>query len=213
MNDQYRFEAAHVSGFIQELVRYVSHGYRYYVAAEIPAGKDAVSVDRKLVSGYGIALSRWARARRKRAGKANVQYLRHGRFFVLLATPGAHVFFQREKPCDIRERPLHYGGYEVRSVLGPGGKWHVSARIAEDQYRRLRAHVEELAPKVSRERIGRELEGLPFEPWAGVSTQFRALRGVANRARRKAGLSGEVPITSLRLRRKSIRAFAKKEER
>jgi len=211
MNDRYRFEAAHVSGFIQEFVRYVSHGYRYYVSAEIPAGKDVWSVDRKLVSGYGIALSRWARARRKRAGKANVQYLRHGRFFVLVATPGAHVFFEREKFFDIRERALHYGGYEVRSVLGPSGKWHASVQIADDQYRRLRAHVEELAGRVSYGEMVRELSTLPFEPWAPVATQFRALRGVANRTRREAGISGEVPLTSLRLQRKSIRAFVEEE--
>ena len=64
--NSYRFEAAHVSGFMQELVRYVSHGYRYYVAAKVPTGKDVARVDEKLVSGYGIAMSRWARARRKR---------------------------------------------------------------------------------------------------------------------------------------------------
>ena len=209
--NSYRFEAAHVSGFMQELVRYVSHGYRYYVTAEVPARKDVARVDEKLVSGYGIAMSRWARARRKRAGKANLQYLRHDRFFVLIATPGEHVFFKRENPSDIRERALCYGGYEVRSVLGPDGKWHASVRIADDQYRRVCAHLEELAPRVSRERLALELEALPFEPWAPVATQFRALRARVNRARRRAGVHGDVPMERLRLRRKSLRGFVEKD--
>jgi hypothetical protein len=37
---------------------------------------------------YKLDQSKWARARRKAKGLANVAYLRHGRFFVLLATEG-----------------------------------------------------------------------------------------------------------------------------
>src|SRR4051812_20068756 len=95
----YRCEAVTVEGFIQQLaVAYVARGYFFYVTGHIPERKAANRVDEKLVERYHIDLSRWARARRKRAGRANVQYLRHKDFFVLLATHGEHPFFEEEGP-------------------------------------------------------------------------------------------------------------------
>ena len=67
-------------------------------------------VDDKLVERYGIGISQWARARRKQAGRANMQYLRHGRFFVLLATHGEHRFFEEEgaNVRDVRRRSIKH---------------------------------------------------------------------------------------------------------
>jgi hypothetical protein len=118
---RYRCEAVTVEGFIQQLaVAYVARGYVFYVAGEIPASKDARRVDEKLVGRYGIDISQWARARRKRAGLANVQYLRHGLFFVLLATHGEHPFFTAEgaNVRDVRRRSIKYAGYAVASAAG-----------------------------------------------------------------------------------------------
>ena len=42
--------------------------------------------DRKLVEKYSIAMSESTRARRKQLGFANLQYIRHDRFFAILAT-------------------------------------------------------------------------------------------------------------------------------
>src|SRR5437870_4167820 len=87
----YRCEATSVEGFVQQLaVSYLGNGYWFYVVGEVPPGKDPRRVDEKLVARYQVDLSKWARARRKRAGLANLQYLRHGRLFVLLATHGMH---------------------------------------------------------------------------------------------------------------------------
>jgi hypothetical protein len=205
----YRYEAAHVAGFIQQLVRYVSLGYRYYVASEIPAGKDPAEVDKKLIERYGIGISKWARCRRKRAGLGNLQYLRFERFFVLLGTEGEHVFFRREKGVlrDIRETPLCFGGYEVRSVLCPDGRWHASARISDEKYRELRAYFLEMAPRLSLSAVASEIQTLPFEPWGPVRAQFHRLRREAERARRAAGFRDRVPRSCVRERRRPIRAF------
>lgn len=74
---EYRYEATTVSGFLQQLaVAYLAHGYRFYVTGKIPEGKDPVAVDRKLLAKYDVGISKWVRARRKRAGLANCQYLR-----------------------------------------------------------------------------------------------------------------------------------------
>ena len=75
----------------QVAVQYLRHGYWFYVAGQIPEGKDPVAVDAKLIRKYGIDVSRWERARRKRAGLANMQYIRHDRFFLLMATANDKV--------------------------------------------------------------------------------------------------------------------------
>ena len=81
----YRCEAVSVEGFIQQLaVSYVGQGYYFYKTGWVPEGKDPGEVDRKLIDRYGVAVSKWTRASRKRACHANVQYIRHDRFFVLL---------------------------------------------------------------------------------------------------------------------------------
>jgi hypothetical protein len=112
----YRCETASLEGFIQQLaVCYIGRGYHYYASGWIPAGKDPRQVDAKLIRQYGIDLPKWTRARRRRnQGKAGIQYLRHERFFVLLATEGKHSFFEEECAIrDVRATPIVYCGYSV----------------------------------------------------------------------------------------------------
>src|SRR5437868_5921856 len=93
----YRCEAGSLAGFIQQLTsRYVASGYVFYVVGRVPAGKDPRRVDAKLIARYGVDCSKFTRARRKRAGRANVHYLRYRDVFVLLATHGEHPFFEGE---------------------------------------------------------------------------------------------------------------------
>lgn len=134
----YRCEATSVEGFIQQLaVGYIARGYWFYVACRIPAGKDPRLVDAKLIERYGLDLSRWSRARRRRQGEAAVQYLRYRRFFVLIATPGRHVFFEREPDFrDIRERPTSFAGYSIGCRPGHDGRLHASVRLADDTVQR-----------------------------------------------------------------------------
>ena len=110
---QYRCEATSVEGFVQQVaVQYLRHGYWFYVAGSVPAGKDPRSVDCKLIAKYGITASSKERTRRKRAGLANLHYIRHDRFFLLMGTHGRHRFFDDEagQIHDARHRPIKYGG-------------------------------------------------------------------------------------------------------
>ena len=104
----YRCVATSIEGFVQQLaVGYVAHGYWFYVSGWIPEDKDPRKTDAKLIERYGVAVSKWTRCRNKKAGLASVQYLRHGRSFVLLATHGQHPFFVQEPGFrDIREKPV-----------------------------------------------------------------------------------------------------------
>jgi len=106
---RYRAEATSVEGFVQQIACcYLRHGYWFYVTGTIPAKKNPRAVDEKLIAKYGIDVSESTRLRRKRAGYANLQYIRHDRFFVLLATKGRHKFFVEEagRSRDIPRIPL-----------------------------------------------------------------------------------------------------------
>jgi hypothetical protein len=203
---RYRCEAVSVEGFIQQLaVGYVARGYFFYVTGHIPARKDPRRVDEKLVGRYHIDLSRWARARRKRSGQANVQYLRHEDFFVLLATHGDHPFFAEEgrNVHDVRRSAIKYAGYAVGFRGG-----HVQVRIDLPQYRELKAWFEEQATRMSAERLAKAFYDLPFEPYYLVRRQeFHILRAV-NRRRKAAGLP-LVPKECIWLKRRPVRPFGR----
>src|SRR5262245_13100660 len=134
----YRCDATSLAGFVQQLaVSYVANGYYFYVRGRVPDGKDPRAVDAKLVTRYGIDCSKFVRARRKQAGRANLHYLRYREVFVLLATPGEHAFFAEEagQIRDARREPLKVLGY----AIGVGGG-RVSVRIERDEYKDLRAY-------------------------------------------------------------------------
>lgn len=199
----YRCEATSLGGFIQQLaVSYIARGYWFYVTGSIPERKDPRAVDGKLIDRYGIAISQWARARRKRAGLANLQYLRLGRFFVLLATPGEHRFFEDEAVSirDVRRVPIKVGGYSVGCRRG-----HPSVRIEPGEYRRLKADLLDLAVRRSPDVIEAEFRSLRYEPYAPVRSQLLCIHRAVNRARRAAGF--EPVRASFRFKRQVYRPF------
>jgi hypothetical protein len=206
---RYYYEAKTVSGFVQQLaVQYLAHGYFYYVAGQVPEGKDPRAVDEKLMTKYGVGVSRWARARRKRAGHANVHYLRHGRFFVLAATAGAHDFFGEEGGSirDFRRDSLHFAGYSIGYKRGRDGKGHPSVRIHPKRYAEMKAHFLELALHRSPEKLVGEFGRIRFEPYATVRGQLLNILRAVNRARKRAGYA-LIPLSALRLRRRVVRPF------
>lgn len=207
----YRCVAASVEGFIQQLaVAYVQHGYWFYVAGWIPEGKEPATVDRKLIDRYGIAISKWARARRKAQGLANVHYLRYDRFFVLIVTKGQHEFWQREADVirDIRRAPIAFAGYSVGCGRGIDRRWHASVRIQHRTYCERKACLLERAVQRSPASMASEIQGvLPFEPYAPIRRQSLNILRAVNRQRAVAALE-PVPHLCLRFRRRIVQPFA-----
>ena len=198
----YRFEVATLEGFVQQLaVQYLSNGYFFFVTGWVPQGKDAQAIDEKLLRKYCIQVSKWARARRKKAGLANVHYLRFERFFVLVSTHGPHRFFEEEPFRDARETPIRFGSYSL-SVRGG----HAHVRIEKGAYLELKAYFEgaALRPRVELERA---LGSLPFEAYSPVRRQLLSILGAVNRKRRVAGLD-PLPWQCLQLRRRNVRVFS-----
>ena len=138
-----------------------------------------------------------------------MQYLRHGRFFILIATPGEHPFFAAEaaRLRDVREYPVQFHGYSIGCRLGRDGRrYHASVRISREAYRALKAQFEHAATRRSAEELQHALRTLPFSPFAPVRRQFCALLRVINGRRKTAGL-GWLSWDALRLRRRSIKPF------
>lgn len=204
----YRCEAVSAAGFIQQLaVAYIHHGHFFYVTGKVPEHKDPRAVDRKLIERYGLDVTRWTRARRKEAGQASVQYLRHNRFFVLVATHGKHEFYECESDIrDVRRQPIRYAGYSVGYRRGVDRRFHVSVRVAPDEYLKLKSHVLGLAGHRSVENLAAELQRLSLEPYAAVRRQLLNILRAVNRMRKAAGFE-PVAVAALRLRRRIVRPF------
>jgi len=199
----YRCIAKSLPGFIQQIVvGYLARGYFFYVSGEVPPGKDPLKVDEKLIKSYNIECSKSARYRRKRAGFSNVQYIRYGRRFVLLATHGESPFFREEEKSirDFRETPLKVGGYSIGYRRGQG-RWHPSVRIELSHYRELKAFFLEIAVHRSGPAIEAEFWGLNLEPYAPVRAQLFSILRLVNRARKAAGfdLVDGVPFRTKRV--------------
>ena len=174
----YRCVATSLAGFVQQVATaYLPHGYWFYSQGFVPMGKNPEAVDTKLITKYGAALSKWQRARRKRAGIANIQYLRFGRTFLVMATKGLHPFFEEEAAAirDTRKVPIRIGGYSISVRKGPDGRLHSHVRIDRDPYTQLMAHYLAHGARQSTARLVDELYRLPYEPYAPVRRQYLLL--------------------------------------
>jgi hypothetical protein len=205
----YRCATSTVEGFVQQVaVNLLPHGYRFFVTGNIPAHKDPATVDAKLIERYGLDVSKWARARRKKRGQARVQYLRHGRFFLLIATKGKHAFFTGETTIrDLRRTPLQIFGYSIGVYQRPGGAWHPSVRIASNVFNELKAEFQEAALRRSADELGTWIRSLPFAPFAPIRAQWFTLLRLINRRRKRAGLP-LVGADCVRRRRRPVVVFA-----
>ncbi len=201
---RYCCEAVSPEGFVQQLaVSLVPNGYWFYVKGIIPEGKDPRAIDQKLIEKYRIAVSKFTRCRRKRSGLANVQYLRHSRFFVLIATHGRHEFFEEERIRikDLRETPIKFASY---AISFRGGHAHV--RIEQQTLRDLNGFFLNFATKRSRAWLEEMFLKLPFEPYAPVRRQEWTLWRRVNEARAASRME-PLSQSCLRQRRNIVRPF------
>ena len=207
-----------VEGFVQQIACcYLRHGYWFYVQGRIPKGKAPELIDEKLIAKYGIAVSESTRARRKKAGRSNLQYIRHESTFVILATKGEHRFYEDERNLirDIRRVPIRYASYSIS--YKPGGrkkdgsnddKWHAHVEIDRQQYLNLKAWFAERALRDSPEGLERSFKQLPIAPYAPVRRQMLMMLREVNRVR-KVSSYPQLDHEILPLRRRGVKPFAK----
>ncbi len=212
----YRCVTTSVTGFVQQIACcYLRHGFWWYVTGIIPDHKDPESVDRKLIARYGIDCTEWRRARNKKMGLANLHYLRHEHFFVLLASKGDHAFFTEEagQIRDIRRVPLRYKGYAIS--YRPGGRtrkgekdprWHAHVQIDQQKYRELKSWFESIATRRTEQFLIEALSNIPWEPYAPVRRQKLHIVRAVNR-QRKASNRPQVSADMIRLKRRIVKPF------
>ena len=191
----YRYVATSQAGFIQQLAcRYIATGYWFYVTGKIPKRKQPEAVDAKILATYDIPMSKFQRARRKKAGQASIQYLRHARFFIIVATHGQHFFFEDHGKAvrDCRQEPIKFFNYAIGYRGG-----HASVRISRPKMRELRAYFDEIATQRSEAALLAEIDALPFARYAPVRSQLLILWRSVNHRRKTAGLAPLPPELSL----------------
>lgn len=198
---------------------YLRHGYYWYVTGYIPADKDPTQVDRKLIEKYQIAVTEWERARRRKAGLANAQFIRYDRWFIILLTSGHHKIRdsirdggEGENIKDCRRYPITLAGYSIsyrRSGVVPiGGQhsWHAHVRIDAKTYSALRAYVQYIAAHHNPEALAKELAAIPFARYAPVRRQLLCLVRLVNRVRSQRGFE-LIPYSVLSLRRQPVKVY------
>ena len=214
---EYRCVASSPEGLVQQVaVSYLRHGYWFYVTGRIKPGKDPTALDRKLIAKYQIAISERERTERKRRGIANMQYIRHESWFLLLATEGHHQFKQDERKQirDCRRVPIKFEGYSIsyrRSGITPAGggppKWHACVRIDPKTYKQLKAFFLDRACHRSVENLAADFGRVPYARYAPVRRQLLTIHRAANEARSRTGYD-PIPVSALRLRRQIVGPFA-----
>ena len=213
---QYRCLATTPEGLVQQVaVSYLRHGYWFYVSGRVKPGKDPAKLDRKLLAKYGIDINERQRADRKRRGLANMQYIRHGNWFLLLATEGHHAFKQQERKQfrDCRRHPIKFEGYSIsyrRSPITPKGggepKWHSCVRIDGPTYKQLKSYFLNRATHRNAKTLAHDFARVPFARYAPVRRQLLNILRSVNKARSKQRFD-ELPPTALKLRRVIVKPF------
>ena len=205
MGEAYRCIAASLAGLVQQVaVSYVRNGYWFYVAGAVPEGKCLAEIDAKFVKLYNLSISKYVRCRRRKTGEAGVQYIRLGRFFLILATHGEHLFFVRERTMirDVRRFPIRVGGYAIGYLND-----RVSVRIERTEYRVLRDAFTKRALN-AKTRLEAAFASLPYEPYRPVRSQLLAVFRAVNRRRAVAGLP-PLDRDCVRTSRRIVRPFGR----
>ncbi len=203
---EYRYAFVNINDFVRRVANdIVRYGYELYVTGHVPEGMAPERVDAAILGKYDCAVSRWTRARREKAGGANIHYVRHQDFYVMFAKrwKGKSHWFQDEewstgelrkehgrKIRSTRRQPLVHCGYSISlKHCSRTQRDHVAVRIAREEYRALTSYYVRLARRCPLERVERELEAFPYLAYAGVRLQKERIVRKVNGVRKQAGLA------------------------
>ena len=227
---KYRCETTSPSAVVQLIAAsYLRHGYYWYVTGRIPDNKPPETVDRKLITKYDIDISEWQRARRRKQGVANAQYIRHDRWFIIMVTEGHHPLKQTtdkggegNQLKDVRRYPIRIGGYSIsyrrhgegqksgelpeKKTTKPEVRYRAHVRIDQKSYANLKARFESLAVHRRAETLLSEFQQLPFARYAPIRRQLLNLARLVNDRRKPHGFD-PIPYTQIGLRRTPVKVY------
>ena len=185
-------EVANLKKLLRQLNLYINYGYVRYALRTIPEDKDLKIIDEKISKVYAVTYCRTTRARRKKAGKANVIYLRLNRSFILLASEGEeHEACNKISSTNFLDRSLYFSGYSIgtknQNVRGRGVLPRAWIEIAEERYSSIRKQLQGLALHNHQKVTDYFCRISPFY-FAGINQQKWKLLLETNRTRKRAGL-------------------------
>ena len=222
-SSRYRCEAKSLEGFIKQLaVTYVGRCHCFfYVTGTVSPRLSPAEHDQRMISKYGLAISRFTRSRRKRAGHAPAHYLRYGEFWVLLCGLGTHAFFDLHTTNDsqgnrvtqfqdVRQTPLKVwfdwrGERLAYSIAYRNGKSRV--QIERSSYLQLKAYFLDRATKSSVDQLVDLFWQVPFEPYGRVIQQLFCIKRAVDKVRKTAGRRSPLPNEVIPTRRRPVRVF------
>ena len=115
--EKYPCVTTSIHALVQQVaVSQLRHGYVWYVTGTVPEGSQPEHVDETIITKYQLSKDWRYRADLKTRGLANVEYLRHDRFYVIMATRGKHPFKIREVE---KLRCARYGAKHYAPLLIP----------------------------------------------------------------------------------------------
>lgn len=230
-NWDYKFVATSRSGFVQQVAcSYVCRGYRYHVSGSIPERIEPADFDEKMLTKYGIRKTEGQRYYAKSVGRANVQYIRFGRDWLMLATDGDHLWHECEagnRRDHSRGEPINFQGYAIylkdglyrpfcckRDRTGAperDDKKRVRVQIARKPFKELKAEFLALANKRNVGWLAGKIYSVPYEPYAPVRQQMLEILHAVNRKRKKQGLKTKISASVIRTHRKIVKPFEVEE--
>lgn len=166
--------------FVEQIIRFASHGYHWYARVDIPEKKASVAgrVDEKIKQKFlEIMLSKDQRYRRKKAGDANYVYLRWDRCGLLLKSRGRSSACDDERWHFLRDRPYEFPvGEYLELKVGPGGKSKYTCYLTRKSYRAIKTLLRELFEDQRWEQLQKQWYALSLLPaWSGIVSQVNQL--------------------------------------
>lgn len=182
------YETVSWQGFIQMIVYLAGTGYYHWHLIYLPESKKEKwpAIDKKLITKYGMDISKFTRRDRKKRKFANFYYLRWENVVLLLHTDGEildAVIKKIEKQndtidqfFDIRKTRLSFkiGDYTSFDIYYEKGK--IGVKLSKECYRKFKDHLYDVAHSknpIAMKKAFERINGYPS--WAGVYAQKKML--------------------------------------
>lgn len=164
--------------YLEQILRFASHGYHWYARVDIPATKSVERVEAKLQAKYPeITYNKDKRYRAKKAGKANYAFCRYERNGILLRSRGMPSNSDDDIWHEFAKIPYTFRvGEFVELKVGRGGRGKYTCYLTKAAYRSLKALLREYFEDQRYEQMQRQWQALSNLPgYSGIIGQVREL--------------------------------------
>jgi hypothetical protein len=165
----------------------IPNSYYFFLNGYTPEDEEPTETDSIILN--MIEAAKWRMGSRK--DQAQVQYLRHHRTYLLLATAGVHPIINDNAHLvrDIRKTPLGFNGYSISCQRVRGGSgYRGSVQVGVQYFGVFREKFLAMSVRSSAVEMTDAFLALNFEPYPPVHEQLGALLKAVNEKRRAAGL-------------------------